>query len=127
MKQAAVKSEPAHREEMSRIIEEIETTLAQPDSNDEKERWKFHFAISEVVCRAAKSPRLASMLDDLADYIRSFVQLGYDLPGRQRKATEEHLDLIKAIRDGEADLAEHLTKIHVENSKKAYLEALSKQ
>ena len=127
MKQAAVKAEPAHREEMNRIAEEIEKALAQPDGDYDDERWRFHFAINDVVCRAAKSPRLAAMNDGLSDYIRSFVQVGYDLPGRKRKATEEHRDLIKAVRDGEADLAEHLTKIHVENSKKAYLEALNKQ
>ncbi|MBN2982486.1 MULTISPECIES: GntR family transcriptional regulator [Cohnella] len=126
MKQAAQKADAAQREEMSRILEEIEQALAAPDNDFEKERWKFHFAINDVVCRAAKSPRLAAMLDDLSDYIRSFVQVGYDLPGRQRKATEEHRDLIRAVRDGEADLAETYIKVHLENAKKAYLEALGK-
>jgi DNA-binding FadR family transcriptional regulator len=64
------------------------------------------------------------MIDGLSDYIRAFVQLGYDVPGRLRKAMEEHRDLAMAVRNGEAELAEILTKIHVENSKKAYMDAL---
>lgn len=126
MKLAAQRAEPAHREEMGRILGEIEQALESEDSGSEDERWRFHFAINEAVCRAARSPRLASMLDDLSDYIRSFVQLGYDRPGRRRKATEEHRDLLRAVRDGEAEMAEHLTRIHLENSKRAYLEALGK-
>lgn len=126
MKQAALKADASQREEMGLILEEIEKALLEPGDDYEEERWKFHFKINEIVCRSAQSPRLAAMLDSLSDYIRSFVQLGYDLPGRKRKATEEHRDLIRAVRDGEAELAEHITKIHLENSKRAYLEALAK-
>lgn len=127
MKLAAQKAEPSHKEELDRIIEEIDNALSEPDGETERERGRFHFLIHDVVCRAAQSPRLAQMLDGLSDYIRSFVYLGYDLPGRRRKATEEHRELAKAIRNGEAELAEHITKIHLENSKKAYLEVSSRE
>lgn len=125
MKLAAKKADPEQREELSRIIDEIEQALGQSDLD--QEHWKFHFKINDVICRAAQSPRLTQMLDGLSDYIRAFVQVGYELHGRLRKAMEEHRDLAKAVRDGEAELAENFTKIHLENSKKAYLEALSKE
>ncbi|WP_309120446.1 GntR family transcriptional regulator [Paenibacillus sp.] len=125
MKLAAQKAEPGEREELSRVIAELDTALASDDGLEECR--KVHFVIHEIICRAARSPRLTQMLDGLSDYIRAFANVGYELPGRLRKATEEHRDLARAVRDGEAELAENLTKIHLDQSKKAYLEALNKK
>jgi DNA-binding GntR family transcriptional regulator len=125
MKLAAQKVDTTQREELQRIVEEIDKTLSK--TSFEQADYNFHFQINDVICRAAKSPRLTLMLDGLSDYIRAFVQLGYELPGRLRKAMEEHRDLAKAVYNGEAELVEHLTKIHLENSKKAYLEAIERE
>jgi DNA-binding GntR family transcriptional regulator len=125
MKLAAQKAEQSHRDELSRIVDEIENALVKP--NFDQSEKKYHFSINRIICDAAQSPRLTEMLDSLSDYVRSFVQLGYELPGRFRKATEEHRDLAVAVRNGEAELAEILTKIHLENSKKAYMEALERK
>jgi DNA-binding GntR family transcriptional regulator len=125
VKMAAKKAEQVHRNELKEIILEIEQALTKP--NFEQSDWKFHFEINEVIFRAAKSPRLTQMLDGLSDYIRAFVNVGYELPGRLRKAMEEHRDLAQAVMGGEAELAENLTKIHIENSKKAYMEALERE
>ncbi|MFD2372128.1 GntR family transcriptional regulator [Brevibacillus sp. GCM10020057] len=125
MKLAAQRATPEAREELRRIIDEIDAELSKPDMNQEYK--SVHFDINEVICRAAKSPRLTQMLDGLSDYIRAFVYVGYELPGRQRKAMEEHRAIAMAVYNGEAELVESLTKIHLENSKRAYLEALEKQ
>ncbi|MCR8635596.1 MULTISPECIES: GntR family transcriptional regulator [Paenibacillus] len=125
MKMAAQKAEQSHRDELKRIIEEIDQALAQPVF-DLKNRM-FHFSINEIIFRAAQSPRLTQMLDSLSDYIRAFAHLGYELPGRMRKAAEEHRELALAVLNGYGDLAEQLTKIHLENSKQAYMEALEKE
>lgn len=37
----------------------------------------------------------------------------------------EHLAVLKAVRDHEVEMAEYLTKIHIENSKRAYIEAIN--
>jgi DNA-binding GntR family transcriptional regulator len=94
MKLASQKAEQSHRDELSRIIEEIEVALVKP--NFDQADTKYHFRIND------------------------------DVPGRLRKAMEEHRDLSIAVRNGEAELAEILTKIHVENAKKAYMEALER-
>lgn len=125
MKMAAQKATPAAREELKRIIDEIDAELSKPDVN--KEYKNVHFDINEVIFRAAQSHRLTQMLDGLSDYIRAFVHLGYELPGRQRRAMEEHREIALAVYNGQAELVESLTKIHLENSKRAYLEALEKQ
>ncbi|QRG68732.1 GntR family transcriptional regulator [Brevibacillus choshinensis] len=125
MKMAAQKATPEAREELKRIIDEIDAEFAKSEVNQEYKN--FHFDINEVIFRAAQSPRLTQMLDGLSDYIRAFVHLGYELPGRQRKAMEEHREIAMAVYNGQAELVESLTKIHLENSKRAYLEALDKQ
>ncbi|MDR6881173.1 GntR family transcriptional regulator [Bacillus sp. 3255] len=125
VKLAVKKLEPVHREELGRIVTEIDHAVAKPTF--EPSDWKYHFEANEVIFRAARSPRLTQMLDGLSDYIRAFVHVGYELPGRQRKAMEEHREIIKAVLGGEAEFAENLTKIHVENSKKAYMEALERE
>ncbi|PZE19852.1 GntR family transcriptional regulator [Paenibacillus xerothermodurans] len=125
MKMAAQKAEPSHREELQSIIDNIDRSLAK-EQFDQEDRM-FHFAIHDVICRAAQSPRLKQMLDGLSDYIRAFAHVGYEVPGRMRKAMEEHRNLAMAVRNGEAELAENFTKIHLENSKKAYLEALERE
>lgn len=40
---------------------------------------------------------------------------------------KEHLDIMKAILNKEIEMTEYLTEIHIENSKKAYIEAIKKE
>lgn len=124
MKLAAQRADASQRNELNELIKTIDEALKQPGDLEEP-KTGFHFEVNEIVCRASASPRLVQMLDGLSEYIRSFVLLGYDLPGRRRQAAEEHRAIAAAVREGEADKAEKLTQEHLENSKIAYLEAAS--
>jgi DNA-binding GntR family transcriptional regulator len=126
MKLAAQKARQEDKEKLDKICKQIDLALDHPNYAKE-DGSKFHFQINDIICRAADSPRLTQMLDSLSDYIRAFVHVGYELPGRMKKAMEEHRDLARAVLNGEADLAENLTKIHLENSKRAYMEALESE
>ena len=64
------------------------------------------------------------MLSGLSDYIRAFAKIGHKNPGRAKQSMEEHLKIMEAIVNKEMEMAEYLTKIHIENSKKAYIEAV---
>jgi DNA-binding GntR family transcriptional regulator len=125
MKLAAQRADQSDRDELKTVIDEIERELA--DQRFSQSDRSFHFEIHNIVCRAARSPRLKDMLEGLSDYISAFALLGYELPGRMRKAMEEHCDLAKAVYNREVEFAETLTKIHLENSKKAYMEALERE
>ncbi|AJY76478.1 GntR family transcriptional regulator [Paenibacillus beijingensis] len=125
VKLAAQNANESHIEQLERLIRKMEEELSHSKSDEVS--TSFHFETYDIICEAAQSPRLKQMLDGLSDYIRSFVQLGYELPGRKRKAAEEHLQQAKAVRGREAEQAEYITRIHLENSKKAYLEALNKE
>lgn len=125
VKLAAQKANESHLEKLDQLIARMDEELSRTEFDDTS--TSFHFETYDIICEAAQSPRLKQMLDSLSDYISSFVKLGYELPGRKRKAAEEHREQAKAVRGGEAEQAEYITRIHLENSKKAYLEALNKQ
>lgn len=122
MKQAAEKTDASHRAELEQVIVEIDAALRE--QSNQNDQWTYHFKLNDVVCRAAGSPRLTEMLGGLSDYIRAFANAGYEIPGRFRQATEEHLELARAVMAGDAEKAERLTRIHLDNARKAYMKAL---
>ncbi|PTX64670.1 GntR family transcriptional regulator [Melghirimyces profundicolus] len=121
-KLAARKIDEKTQLELDRLTGNIERILAGEDIG--KDVSLFHIDIVDTICQAAKSPKLLNMLHSLFDYIHAFARTGFRQPDRMRRSLEEHRDIAIAVRDGEAELAENLTKIHIENSKKAYLKAL---
>ena len=47
--------------------------------------------------------------------------MGYETPGRKKESLNEHIEIMKALQNREAEIAEYLMRIHIENSKKAYI------
>jgi DNA-binding GntR family transcriptional regulator len=86
----------------------------------------LHMEINETLFNATKSPKLTEIIQGLYEYIRAFANMGYEVPGRMRKSMEEHRDVLVAVRNKESEMAEYLTRIHIENSRKAYMEVLEK-
>lgn len=126
MKLAAQKVDREQKKQIEKLIDDINKALQDPEF--ENKNWDhLHFEINDLINQASKSPRLLQMLDGLTDYIRAFVHVGHEMPGRMRKSIEEERDIAQAILNGEADLAETITKVHIENSKRAYLGAIDKE
>jgi DNA-binding GntR family transcriptional regulator len=107
-------------EETEQIFRQLIAKIDRVLENQEEDVAEFHMEIKETMHRAARSPRLYEMLSDLSDYIQVFASRGYEIPGRKRKALEEHRDILEAICNREYELAEYLTRIHFENAKRAY-------
>jgi DNA-binding GntR family transcriptional regulator len=84
----------------------------------------LHGELNHLLYSSAKSAKLYEMLSGLSDYIRAFAKTGYKNPGRAVQSMEEHLRIMEAIINQEIEMAEYLTKIHIENSRKAYIEAV---
>jgi DNA-binding GntR family transcriptional regulator len=122
-KLAAQKLNEQTKEELDLWIQRLELALNGSGGNDLSH---LHIEISHVLYKAAKSPKLYEMLVDLMDYIRAFATIGRKVEGRMEEAMKEHLEVFKAVRNQEVEMAENLTKIHIENSKKAYLNSIEK-
>lgn len=126
VKLAAQKMGGKTKDEFEKMITNVNKVLSGEEKCDIKQ---FHLDIHETLFKAAKSSKLYEILMGLVDNIRAFAHLGYEMPGRQRTAMEEHRDILIAVYNQEVDKAMELTRIHIENSKKAYVDAieLSKQ
>jgi DNA-binding GntR family transcriptional regulator len=109
----------------AKLDEKIEELLAL-EAASEEEYDKKHIEMNYLIYQAAKSPRLFDILSGLTDYIHMSANMGYETPGRRKESLKEHIEIMKAIRNKEVEMAEYLTKIHIENSKKAYVKSLEK-
>ncbi|URM31527.1 GntR family transcriptional regulator [Cytobacillus firmus] len=93
-------------------------------NNPEEDVAELHRELNHLLYSSAKNVKLYEMLSGLSDYIRAFAKIGHKNPGRAKQSMEEHLKIMEAIVNKEMEMAEYLTKIHIENSKKAYIEAV---
>ncbi|MCQ6279411.1 GntR family transcriptional regulator [Bacillus sp. EB600] len=104
-------------------IKKVEDCLNDKDGTDYSE---LHSELNFLLYSSAKNSKLYEILSGLSDYIRAFAKTGYKKPGRAEQSMEEHLKIMEAILNQEIEMAEYLTKIHIENSKKAYVEGIKK-
>ncbi|WP_104204643.1 GntR family transcriptional regulator [Billgrantia saliphila] len=114
---AAQKINDAIAAEIDQLLTEMEE--AQDDGGGDAVELNVKY--NDLIGRAAGNPKLHEMLIDLKDYVRAFSNLSTALPGRTKEALREHQDILGAIRNGEEDLAESFTRIHLEKSRKAYI------
>jgi DNA-binding GntR family transcriptional regulator len=120
VKLAAQKLDDQTKNEFEFYIEKLKSALAGDESNFAE----LHIEINYFLYKSAKSPKLYEILTGLMDHIRAFAKVGYEKPGRRERSMEEHREIMQAICNREFEMAEYLTKIHIENSKKAYIESI---
>ncbi|OIK12839.1 GntR family transcriptional regulator [Bacillus sp. MUM 116] len=118
-KLAVQKLDDETKSDIAAYIQKVEGCLDNEDGFSE-----LHSEYNHLLYRAAKNSKLNEILSGLSDYIRAFAKIGYKNPGRAVKSMEEHVKIMEAIMNQESEMAEYLTKIHMENSKKAYIEAV---
>lgn len=102
-------------------IQKVDACLQDQNETDYSD---LHSELNYLLYSSAKNSKLYEMLSGLSDYIRAFAKIGYKKTGRAKQSMEEHLRIMEAIVNQEIEMAEYLTKIHIENSRKAYIEAV---
>ncbi|MEH7076168.1 GntR family transcriptional regulator [Neobacillus drentensis] len=117
VKLAAKRMDKETQQELDEKIEELIELRDQAEENFNLE----HIQMNRLINKASKSPKLFEILSGLIDYIHMAANMGYETPGRRNESLKEHIDIMKALRDKEAEMAEYLMKIHIENSKRAYI------
>ena len=105
-------------------IKMVEDRLQEGNYGDYSD---LHGKLNHLLYSSAKNSKLYEMLSGLSDYIRAFAKIGYKNKGRPEQSMREHIEIMKAIINRETDMAEYLTKIHIENSKKAYTESIQQK
>jgi DNA-binding GntR family transcriptional regulator len=110
--------------EFDKEIETLQRILADPTELDAEElHLEANLKYNELIGKASKNIRLHEMLSKLKDYVRAFSNLSKHTPGRAMEALHEHLDTLIAVRNGQADLAESYTRVHIEKARRTYMES----
>jgi DNA-binding GntR family transcriptional regulator len=123
VKLAVQKLDGETKSKFTSCIKKVEECLQNTNEVDFSD---LHSELNFLLYSSAKNTKLYEILSGLSDYIRAFAKKGYQKVGRAEQSMEEHLKIMEAIINKESDMAEYLTKIHIENSKKAYVEAVKK-
>lgn len=117
VKLAAQKMDNETRRELDQKIKELNLLEQQAEEDFNLE----HIQMNHLINKASKSPKLFEILSGLIDYIHMAANMGYETPGRRKESLKEHIGIMKALRDQDMEIAEYLMRIHIENSKKAYI------
>ena len=115
--------EKENREILQKMLDKIESYLSGELVTDGS---NLHMEIQETLYQVSKSPKLSEIIQGLYVNIRAFANIGYELPGRMRESIEEHRDVIIAMMNRETEIAEFLTRVHLEKSRRAYLDVVEK-
>ena len=88
---------------------------------------EFH----ERIYSECKNRPLKSTLSQLHNKIKLYREISLSVPGRLEESVKEHAAILKAIKDGNGDLADRLTTEHIEaayrNIKRALEEKMRKE
>jgi DNA-binding GntR family transcriptional regulator len=117
VKLAAQKMDNETRRELDQKMKELNLL----EQEDEEDFNLEHIQMNHLINKASKSPKLFEILSGLIDYIHMAANMGYETPGRRKESLKEHISIMKALRDQDVEIAEYLMRIHIENSKKAYI------
>lgn len=123
VKLAVQKLDDETKSKFNNCIKKVEESLQNKNEVDFSD---LHSELNYLLYSSAKNTKLYEILSGLSDYIRAFAKKGYKKPGRAEQSMEEHLKIMESVINQESEMAEYLTKIHIENSKKAYVEAIRK-
>lgn len=121
VKLAVQKLDDETKSKFTACIKKVEGCLKDKNNGDFSD---LHSELNYLLYSSAKNSKLHEMLSGLSDYIRAFAKIGFKKHGRAEQSMEEHLRIMEAIINQEIEMAEYLTKIHIENSRKAYIEAV---
>lgn len=110
---AAVNITEAELRALTESIELSEYYIKKSDAEHLKELdTEFH----SIIYGASGSRMLCKILSDLHKNIKSYRKLSLTVPGRLEASQREHAEILAAIREGNADLADELTSRHIERA-----------
>lgn len=83
------------------------------DSNIKEQMVSLDSRFHEILYAASDSRFLSRLLNDFNNYVKSITGNILVSTDRMRKSVREHKQILRAIRDGDADMAEQLASEHV--------------
>lgn len=113
------------------VVAELEDLLQQQRlciaEGDVDAYGDLDVAFHRTIWRASGNQRLVSLSDTLLGQVRIGNNISARAPGRPELALEEHATIIRTLKEGDAEAAEHATRQHVLKASQAFAELLDKK
>ena len=113
---SAMASARISKEELDALNERLELSEYYIGKNDTEHLKELDTEFHSVIFDASGNRMLARILSELHKNIKSYRKLSLTVPGRLEHSLREHKEILEAIRNGDAELAERLTSLHVERA-----------
>lgn len=91
-------------------------------SKDLEEAIRLNAEFHSLVISAARSPRLAELLDVVMGQISNYRRISMSGPGRPKTAAEEHTKILDAIQQNNPEEAEASLRLHASNAREVVIE-----
>jgi DNA-binding GntR family transcriptional regulator len=101
---------------LSELRETIEITEFYISKNDTEHIKELDTAFHKAIYRASGSRFLEMTLSELHRKIKLYRKRSLSVPGRLEKSLIEHKEIFEAIKEGNSELADKLTSIHVRSA-----------
>lgn len=114
-------------EDVDRVFSILEAMAnIRPLDDDQRRRWSdLNFQFHDALAEASGRRHLARMVSNLRSLVEPYIRIEMAMTGEVDQADAEHARLANAFRDGHADLAGSLIRVHIESTASRLLKEFS--
>lgn len=113
-------------EDVDRVLSILEAMATiRPSDDDQRRRWSdLNFQFHDALAEASGRRHLARMVSNLRSLVEPYIRIEMAMTGQVDQADAEHARLASAFRDGHAELAGSLIRVHIEGTATRLLKEL---
>lgn len=115
---SATAAERIDDEKIKLLRETIELSEFYLGKNDVEKLKELDTDFHAIIYEASGNRTLCKILGELHRNIRTYRKIGLAVPGRLERTIEEHKGIVSAIEARDAEFADKLTFLHIENAMK---------
>lgn len=120
----AIRQATAHFD--SESAKSLRDLLARMRSASTRDDWaamdaQFHGRLNEM----ASMPRLASLIENLRSGVAFYIESAFEDESQRHAADDDHLELLEACVDGDADRAERILREHLQKTARVVIASMS--
>ena len=103
-------------EDLKKLRESVELSEFYISRGDTEKVKELDTAFHQMIYKSSGNRQLESILTELHRKIKTYRKLSLSVSGRVEKSIEEHREILHAIENGDAPLADTLTSRHIERA-----------
>ena len=114
-------------EDLKKLRESVELSEFYISRGDTEKVKELDTAFHQMIYKSSGNRQLESILTELHRKIKTYRKLSLSVSGRIEKSIAEHREILLAIENGDAELADRLTACHIERALENLISALNKE